>query len=101
MIETAHSRDPRLGCPVLALQRDPRAHSRNVNMSMCCDRSPGRRARIYTFIYTMANCLRPPENGVPVIVTDRPNPWRRKNDGLMLVKASNRLSDSIQYRRHG
>jgi uncharacterized protein YbbC (DUF1343 family) len=32
-------------------------------------------ARIYTFIYTMANCLRgAKKHGVPVIVCDRPNP---------------------------
>jgi uncharacterized protein YbbC (DUF1343 family) len=32
-------------------------------------------ARIYTFIYTMANCLRAGRrHGVPVIVCDRPNP---------------------------
>jgi uncharacterized protein YbbC (DUF1343 family) len=32
-------------------------------------------ARIYTYIYTMANCLRACErHGVPVIVCDRPNP---------------------------
>ena len=32
-------------------------------------------SRIYTFVYTMANCLRAcRKHGVPVIVTDRPNP---------------------------
>ena len=32
-------------------------------------------ARIYTFIYTMANCLRAAaRQGIPVIVCDRPNP---------------------------
>ena len=32
-------------------------------------------ARIYTFIYTMANCLRAAaKTGTPVIVCDRPNP---------------------------
>ena len=32
-------------------------------------------SRIYTFIYTMANCLRAgKKHGVPVIVCDRPNP---------------------------
>src|SRR6185312_1224897 len=32
-------------------------------------------ARIYTFIYTMANCLRAAaRKGLPVIVCDRPNP---------------------------
>ena len=37
-------------------------------------------ARIYTFIYTMANCLRAAaRHGVPVIVCDRPNPDRRQH----------------------
>ena len=32
-------------------------------------------ARIYTYIYTMANCLRAcARHGIPVIVCDRPNP---------------------------
>lgn len=32
-------------------------------------------ARIYTYIYTLANCLRAAKrHGVPVIVCDRPNP---------------------------
>ena len=45
-------------------------------------------SRIYTFIYTMANCLRAgKKHGVPVIVTDRPNPiGGEKIDGPMLVK---------------
>ena len=45
-------------------------------------------SRIYTFIYTMANCLRAgKKHGVPVIVTDRPNPiGGDKIGGPMLVK---------------
>ena len=45
-------------------------------------------SRIYTFIYTMANCLRAcRKHGVPVIVTDRPNPiGGDRIDGPMLVE---------------
>ncbi len=45
-------------------------------------------SRIYTFIYTMANCLRAGrKHGVPVIVTDRPNPIGGDTvSGPMLVK---------------
>jgi uncharacterized protein YbbC (DUF1343 family) len=43
-------------------------------------------SRIYTFIYTMANCLRAAsKHRVPVIVTDRPNPIGGSVDGPMLA----------------
>ena len=42
-------------------------------------------ARIYTFIYTMANCLRAAaRQGLPVIVCDRPNPIGAAIEGPML-----------------
>ena len=45
-------------------------------------------ARIYTYIYTMANCLRAcARHGVPVIVCDRPNPIGGTDvEGALLVK---------------
>ena len=51
-------------------------------------------ARIYTYIYTMANCLRAcARHGVPVIVCDRPNPIGGNDvegaslvDGLRVVR---------------
>jgi uncharacterized protein YbbC (DUF1343 family) len=45
-------------------------------------------SRIYTFVYTMANCLRAgKKHGVPVIVCDRPNPiGGTRIDGPMLLK---------------
>ena len=45
-------------------------------------------SRIYTFVYTMANCLRAcKKHGVPVIVTDRPNPIGGEQiGGPMLVE---------------
>jgi uncharacterized protein YbbC (DUF1343 family) len=45
-------------------------------------------ARIYTYIYTMANCLRAcAKHRVPVIVCDRPNPINGTDvEGALLVK---------------
>ena len=45
-------------------------------------------ARIYTYIYTMANCLRAcARHGVPVVVCDRPNPIAGVDvEGPMLVE---------------
>jgi uncharacterized protein YbbC (DUF1343 family) len=45
-------------------------------------------ARIYTYIYTMANCLRAcAQHDLPVIVCDRPNPiGGRDVEGALLVK---------------
>jgi uncharacterized protein YbbC (DUF1343 family) len=43
-------------------------------------------ARIYTYIYTMANCLRAAaRHGVPVIVCDRPNPIGGGVEGASLA----------------
>ena len=57
-------------------------------------------ARIYTYIYTMANCLRAcARHGVPVIVCDRPNPIGGVDvEGPMLVPATNRSSASFRSR---
>jgi uncharacterized protein YbbC (DUF1343 family) len=45
-------------------------------------------ARIYTYIYTMANCLRAcSKHGLPVIVCDRPNPINGNDvEGALLVR---------------
>ena len=90
MIETAHSHDPTRGVPVYSLYsetREPTAEMlKGVDVLVIDLQDVG--SRIYTFIYTMANCLRAgKKHGVPVIVTDRPNPiGGEKIDGPMLVK---------------
>ena len=70
----ARTRGARAG--LLALQRDARADRGDAAASTCSSidlQDVG--ARIYTYIYTMANCLRAAaRHGVPVIVCDRPNP---------------------------
>lgn len=77
MIETPHGRDPARGVPVYSLYsetREPTADMlRGLDVLVVDLQDIG--ARIYTYIYTMANCLRAcRRHGVPVIVCDRPNP---------------------------
>ncbi|MCM3879337.1 MAG: DUF1343 domain-containing protein [Vicinamibacterales bacterium] len=77
MIETGHSRDARRAVPVYSLYsetREPTADMlRGLDALVVDLQDVG--SRIYTFIYTMANCLRAGrKHGVPVIVCDRPNP---------------------------
>ena len=90
MIETGHAKDPTRGVPVYSLYsetREPTAEMLNgVDVLVVDLQDVG--SRIYTFIYTMANCLRAgKKHGVPVIVTDRPNPIGGDNiGGPMLVK---------------
>jgi uncharacterized protein YbbC (DUF1343 family) len=77
MIETGHAHDPTRGVPVYSLYsetREPTAQMLKGLDALVIDlQDVG--SRIYTFIYTMANCLRAgKKHGVKVIVTDRPNP---------------------------
>jgi uncharacterized protein YbbC (DUF1343 family) len=90
MIETAHSQDSARNVPVYSLYsetREPTAEMLNgIDVLVIDLQDVG--SRIYTFIYTMANCLRAGKtHGVPVIVCDRPNPIGGVGiDGPMLVK---------------
>ena len=77
MIETPHRDDPSRRVPIYSLYsetREPTAEMLNGLDLLIVDlQDIG--ARIYTYIYTMANCLRAcGRHGVPVIVCDRPNP---------------------------
>jgi uncharacterized protein YbbC (DUF1343 family) len=77
MIETPHGEDPGRRVPIYSLYsetREPTAEMlRGVDVLVIDLQDIG--ARIYTYIYTMANCLRAcGRHGVPVIVCDRPNP---------------------------
>ena len=58
-------------------------------------------ARIYTYIYTMANCLRAAKrHGVQVVVCDRPNPDRgpRRRRPDAASRATNRSSACFPFR---
>jgi uncharacterized protein YbbC (DUF1343 family) len=77
MIESPHATDARRRVPVYSLYsetREPTAEMlRGLDVLVVDLQDVG--ARIYTFIYTMANCLRAAaRHRVPVIVCDRPNP---------------------------
>jgi uncharacterized protein YbbC (DUF1343 family) len=77
MIETAHATDRKTGLPVYSLYsetREPTAEMlRDVDVIVFDLQDVG--TRIYTFVYTMANCMRAAKKlGKKVIVCDRPNP---------------------------
>ncbi len=77
MVETGHARHPRLGVPVHSLYsdtREPTAEMLDALDLLVIDlQDVG--TRVYTYVYTMANCLRAARRaGLRVVVCDRPNP---------------------------
>jgi uncharacterized protein YbbC (DUF1343 family) len=77
MVETRHGRDDGRRVPVYSLYsetRQPTAEMlRGLDVLVIDLQDVG--SRIYTFAYTMANCLiAARRHGVPAIVCDRPNP---------------------------
>jgi uncharacterized protein YbbC (DUF1343 family) len=77
MIESPHAADAKRRVPVYSLYsetREPTAEMlRGLDVLVVDLQDVG--ARIYTFVYTMANCLRAAaRHKVPVVVCDRPNP---------------------------
>jgi len=81
MIETAHATDRVTGVPVHSLYSETRipteAMMNEVDVLVFDMQDVG--CRIYTFAYTMANCMRAAgEFGKKIIVCDRPNPINGK-----------------------
>ncbi|HXH06814.1 MAG TPA: DUF1343 domain-containing protein [Vicinamibacterales bacterium] len=77
MIETPHARDERRRVPVYSLYSDTREPTpemlRGLDALVIDLQDVG--TRVYTFAYTMANCLRAAARAaLKVIVCDRPNP---------------------------
>jgi uncharacterized protein YbbC (DUF1343 family) len=77
MIETPHVNDPGRRVPIHSLYsetREPTAEMlKGLDVLVIDLQDVG--ARIYTYIYTMANCMRAcARHRIPVIVCDRPNP---------------------------
>lgn len=77
MIETGHGRDEIRRVPVYSLYSETReptaAMLGDLDVLVIDLQDVG--TRIYTYVYTMANCLRAARrHGVKVIVCDRPNP---------------------------
>ena len=77
MIETGHARDERRRIPIYSLYsetREPTADMlRGVDVLVIDLQDVG--TRIYTYIYTLANCLTAArKHGLKAVVCDRPNP---------------------------
>src|SRR5256886_7408244 len=77
MIETSHAIDRKTGLPIYSLYSETREPTeemlRDVDIIVFDLQDVG--TRIYTFIYTLANCMRAARKfGKKVIACDRPNP---------------------------
>jgi uncharacterized protein YbbC (DUF1343 family) len=77
MIESPHGQDARRRVPVYSLYsetREPTANMlRDIDTLVIDLQDVG--TRVYTYVYTMANCMRAAaRHGVHVVVCDRPNP---------------------------
>lgn len=77
MVETPHTLDRETGLPVYSLYSETREPTEemlsDVDVLVCDLQDVG--CRIYTFVYTIANCMRAAAKfGKRVIVCDRPNP---------------------------
>src|SRR5712692_7169068 len=77
MIETAHAVDRKTGVPIYSLYSETREPTeemlRDVDVLVVDLQGVG--CRIYTFVYTLANCMRAAKTfGKKVIACDRPNP---------------------------
>ncbi len=89
MIETRHAHDEVRRVPVYSLYSETReptlAMLRDLDVLVIDLQDVG--VRIYTYIYTMANCLKAAcKHGLKVIVCDRPNPiGGTEVEGMMLV----------------
>ena len=106
MIETAHTDDVTRKVPVYSLYSETReptaAMLANLDVLVIDLQDIG--ARIYTYIYTMANCLRAcARHGIPVIVCDRPNPIGGNDvEGALLVKGFESFVGQFEIpMRHG
>jgi uncharacterized protein YbbC (DUF1343 family) len=77
MVETPHACDARRRVPVFSLYSDTREPTPEMldRIDILVVDLVDVGTRVYTFIYTMANCMRAAgRRGIPVVVCDRPNP---------------------------
>ena len=77
MIETPHTQDAARGIPVYSLYSETRMPTGDMlsGLDVLVIDLQDVGTRVYTYIYTMANCLRAcRQHDVSVIVCDRPNP---------------------------
>ena len=89
MIETRHAHDEMRRVPVYSLYSEVREPTdemlRDLDVLVVDLQDVG--VRIYTYIYTLANCLKAARRaGLPVVVCDRPNPiGGAAVEGMVLV----------------
>ena len=77
MIETPHGEDRLRQVPVFSLYSDTREPTADMlsGLDVLVIDLQDVGTRVYTYIYTMANCMRAAaRRGLPVVVCDRPNP---------------------------
>jgi uncharacterized protein YbbC (DUF1343 family) len=77
MVETPHATDAERRVPIYSLYSETREPTSDMlkGLDLLVVDLQDIGARIYTYIYTMANCMRAcARHGVPVLVCDRPNP---------------------------
>lgn len=77
MIESQHALHPQLGLPIYSLyaeSREPTAEMlRGIDVLVIDLQDVG--TRVYTFIWTVVNCLRACKaHSIPIVLLDRPNP---------------------------
>ncbi|UCE48418.1 MAG: DUF1343 domain-containing protein, partial [Phycisphaerales bacterium] len=77
MIETAHTRDAKLGIPIYSLYAEQRKPSRDMlkglDLFLVDLQDVG--TRVYTYVWTLSYCLEAcADVGIPVLILDRPNP---------------------------
>ena len=77
MVETSHSHHSNYDIPIHSLYSETRTPTtdmlRDLDVLVIDLQDVG--TRVYTYLYTMANCLRAcRQHDMPIIVTDRPNP---------------------------
>jgi uncharacterized protein YbbC (DUF1343 family) len=90
MIETGHGRDDLRRVPIYSLYSDTREPTGDMldGLDVLVIDLQDVGTRIYTYMYTMANCLiAARRRGLPVIVCDRPNPIGGSEvEGPMLLR---------------
>jgi uncharacterized protein YbbC (DUF1343 family) len=77
MIETGHTRHPRLDVPVHSLYSDTRKPTQQMldGLDLLVVDLQDVGTRVYTFVWTLTYCLEAcAQKGIPVLVLDRPNP---------------------------
>ena len=91
MIETPHAQDARRQVPIYSLYSEVREPSSEMlaGLDALVIDIQDVGTRVYTFIYTMANCMRAAaRHRLPVIVCDRPNPVNGRDiEGNLLDEA--------------